>query len=1031
MAVLESCPKHNMVAYLEKTDGNTEFHEIISFLTRSSIHNALTVSPVVSTTFIEQFWMSAKSKIINNVRYITAKVAGKPVSISEASIRSDLLFDDADGIDSLPNQAIFDDIQLMGYEGDLTVLTFNKALFSPQWRFLFHTMNHCLSSKSTSWDQIPTNIATADLVGIKEVSDKPKKFKHLKAQIKKLKKKAKPVITHHRAWMKSVSLKQRLARKKSFKIKWMQKESVSKQGRKSVKAEPTVHKDKVFDELNDDEIDNKETEDAQEMGRTRYVVHEEKERKEKEVSTEDALSTDKEKDCTDRPDEGTDKQKVSTDKEKNSTDRPDKVLLNMSQAKAVLREKQKGVELKDIENIERPRPTSTRSLLTLKPLLKIDPKDKGKKKIEEDESNTESEDINESKKKFKKLAHDREIERKVQEDWEAEEEVKKLAEEEATNAALIQDFDDIKARIKADRLLALRLQEERESKQRAVAIRNRPPTRTQLRSQMMTYLKHVGNKKHSDMKNKTFEEIQALYEKVKRFDESFTVIGSTEDERKIKEMNEGASDPDKKKKFVKEDISAKVPAKQDIAEQGTKKRKCGHMKMIAGKRKRPQPDVDIDDEHRKCLKIVTFEGTIDSEIMERKSVIARLNKVSSPDGDYLIIYRANGNFRAFNYLMEVLHIFDRQDLFHLYDLVMKQYSEVTLEGIELILWGDLKIMMESSTKENDQKLEDGTVIHMLVERSYPLSKDLLQRMLDFRLEVEIESTAALDLIRVLNSPCFMVMSWLVQDQTVLGKDYSNLLIVCVNLFILATTLNKEKKSNGQFLKWSSGHATWSGWRKMLVVPRKFLASTVSSRMAYFVTILTPDSARSCVMQCILPTQGMRSIISTVFISPEGSLPSILLLVVIIVTVIIVVVTVILVVVVVAIIEDSPDKASLGDCTSSNFTLQSSVQLLRENTDSIRVSLGPVFLFGLSILAMVAACASRAGVIYSNSLLDGAWSHSCVAVVDSGGGVVDLNGDEDPTDEDGDIGMGDSTGVSASLGGEIFSGGKKCGEIKHW
>ncbi|GJR50556.1 ribonuclease H-like domain-containing protein [Tanacetum coccineum] len=161
MAVLDSCPKHNMVAYLEKSEGNAEFHEIIDFLKRSSIHHALTVSPVVSTTFVEQFWTSAKSKTINNVRHITAKVAGKSVSISEASIRSDLLFDDADGIDSLPNQAIFDAIQLMGYEGDLTVLTFNKALFSPQWRFLFHTINHCLSSKSTSWDQIPTNIATA------------------------------------------------------------------------------------------------------------------------------------------------------------------------------------------------------------------------------------------------------------------------------------------------------------------------------------------------------------------------------------------------------------------------------------------------------------------------------------------------------------------------------------------------------------------------------------------------------------------------------------------------------------------------------------------------------------------------------------------------------------------------------------------------------------------------------------------------------------------------------------------------------
>ncbi|GKB00622.1 hypothetical protein Tco_0828615 [Tanacetum coccineum] len=201
---------------------------------------------------------------------------------------------------------------------------------------------------------------------------------------------------------------------------------------------------------------------------------------------------------------------------------------------------------------------------------------------------------------------------------------------------------------------------------------------------------------------------------------------------------------------------------------GDKERKGCHMKCLLRKEKNHNLDVDSDDEHRKCLKIVTFEGTIDSEIMERKSVIARLNKVSSPDGDYLVIYRANGNFKAFNYLLE----------------------------------GDLKIMMESSTEENDQsdfwnnqqnweivrwrlyeacgvyilELEDRTVIHMLVERRYPLSKDLLQRMLDFRLEVKVESTAALDLIRVLNSPCFMVKSWLVQDQTVLGKDYSNLLI---------------------------------------------------------------------------------------------------------------------------------------------------------------------------------------------------------------------------------------------------------------
>ncbi|GKF98711.1 hypothetical protein Tco_0297494, partial [Tanacetum coccineum] len=37
------------------------------------------------------------------------------------------------------------------------------------------------------------------LVGIMEVTNQAKEIKHLKAQIKKLKKQAKPAITHHRA----------------------------------------------------------------------------------------------------------------------------------------------------------------------------------------------------------------------------------------------------------------------------------------------------------------------------------------------------------------------------------------------------------------------------------------------------------------------------------------------------------------------------------------------------------------------------------------------------------------------------------------------------------------------------------------------------------------------------------------------------------------------------------------------------------------------------------------------------------------
>ncbi|GKE14748.1 hypothetical protein Tco_1422325 [Tanacetum coccineum] len=274
--------------------------------------------------------------------------------------------------------------------------------------------------------------------GVQQVTIQAKEIKDLKAQLKKLKKKARPVITHHKAWMKSVSMKTRLVRKKSMQKKWMQKESVSKQGRKTAKSKPTAHKDQAFDDAFDDldAMDYMETEDAH---------------NEKGVSTEDQVSTV-------NPDEGTDKLKVSTDQLNVSTDKLDEgtakpkngnsyenatptvfrddetiveFLVSMSQNKG----KQKGVKIKDAEDSDRPRPTSTRSVLTLKPLPKIDHKDKGKKVLEEEaKSEAESEGVNEAERKFAHLANDEEIARKVQEEWETEEEKKKLAEAEATKS---------------------------------------------------------------------------------------------------------------------------------------------------------------------------------------------------------------------------------------------------------------------------------------------------------------------------------------------------------------------------------------------------------------------------------------------------------------------------------------------------------------------------------------------------------------------------------------------------------------------
>ncbi|GJX71634.1 hypothetical protein Tco_0308805 [Tanacetum coccineum] len=382
MVVLESCPKHNMVAYLEKTDGNAEFHEIIDFLARSSIHNALTVSPVVSTTFVEQFWMSAKSKIINNVRYITAKVAGKPVSISEASIRSDLLFDDANGIDSLPNQAIFDAIQLMDKQlmnvpvpldhfpvNALTSKVFSFMVkkgkhFSGKVTPLFASMlvqptedegatserpsepqptpspphskssggNHggqSSSDKSLSGNEGDMTLQSVYDLCISlctQVTDQAKEIKHLKAQIKKLQKKAKP--------------------------------------------------------------------NAQDVGRTRKVVNEEKETADDKVSTKDALSTAKKNEGIDDRTEG--RSATPTTPTTNPTMFGEEKLLlrfspNMTKPKAVFKRKEKGVELRDVlKRLGDQTYLSTQwgsHYRHKRPLPKIDPKDKGKRPLKaKDES---------------------------------------------------------------------------------------------------------------------------------------------------------------------------------------------------------------------------------------------------------------------------------------------------------------------------------------------------------------------------------------------------------------------------------------------------------------------------------------------------------------------------------------------------------------------------------------------------------------------------------------------------------------------
>nr|GEU70844.1 uncharacterized mitochondrial protein AtMg00810-like [Tanacetum cinerariifolium] len=103
------------------------FNQIIDFLNGSSIKYTLTVNLNIYVSCIKQFWTSVAVK----------------------------------KVDCLPNEEIFTELARMGYEKPSTKLTFYKAFFLSQWKFLIHTILQCMSAKRTSWNEFSSLMASA------------------------------------------------------------------------------------------------------------------------------------------------------------------------------------------------------------------------------------------------------------------------------------------------------------------------------------------------------------------------------------------------------------------------------------------------------------------------------------------------------------------------------------------------------------------------------------------------------------------------------------------------------------------------------------------------------------------------------------------------------------------------------------------------------------------------------------------------------------------------------------------------------
>nr|GFA45776.1 hypothetical protein [Tanacetum cinerariifolium] len=103
-----------MIAILEKSGHNVDFHQIVDFVEASHIRCALTINPTVYVSHIQKFWSTARIKTTDEGTKILADVDGKLRTISESSIRRNLKLNDEEGINTLPDLELFENLALLG-----------------------------------------------------------------------------------------------------------------------------------------------------------------------------------------------------------------------------------------------------------------------------------------------------------------------------------------------------------------------------------------------------------------------------------------------------------------------------------------------------------------------------------------------------------------------------------------------------------------------------------------------------------------------------------------------------------------------------------------------------------------------------------------------------------------------------------------------------------------------------------------------------------------------------------------------------
>ncbi|GKA82049.1 hypothetical protein Tco_0788797 [Tanacetum coccineum] len=221
---------------------------------------------------------------------------------------------------------------------------------------------------------------------------------------------------------------------------------------------------------------------------------------------------------------------------------------------------------------------------------------------------------------------DEEIALKLQAKFDEEERLAR--EKDEANVALTEEWDDIQAKVEQRR--------KHFAAKRAEEKRNKPPTQAQQRKSMCTYLKNMEGKKPKDLKNKSFDSIQ------KMFDRAFKRVNTFVDFRT--DLVEGSS----------------KRAGTELEQEVTKKQKVDDVQETS--------EVDDDQETAKIkelMKIVSDEEEVAIDaipLATKPPTIVDWKIHKEGKKNYYQIIRVDGSSKMYLVFSHMLKSFDKEDL---------------------------------------------------------------------------------------------------------------------------------------------------------------------------------------------------------------------------------------------------------------------------------------------------------------------------------------------------------------------------------